>query len=224
MKLYHGSDHIIKKPQYGVGNPHNDYGIGFSCTQNLELAKEWACPEARTGFANSYDLDVTDLRILDLQSADFHILNWIALLLKNRIFVKKSPVSRMAEKYILDNFLPETESYDLIIGYRADDSYFSYAKDFLQNGISVRRLAQVMKLGDLGNQIVLVSKKAFSQIKFMGYEEADKNIYNPLKKQRDELARISYLSNRKGFELNPNDILMIDIMRGDVKPNDPRLQ
>ena len=29
-----------------------------------------------------------------------------------------------------------------------------------------------MKLGNLGNQIVLISPKAFSQIKFVGYEEA----------------------------------------------------
>ena len=80
-----------------------------------------------------------------------------------KIFEKLSPTSpesNIARNYILDNFPVETEGYDIIKGYRADDSYFSYARDFLQNGISVRRLAQVMKLGNLGNQIVLVSKNS----------------------------------------------------------------
>lgn len=43
MKLYHGSEKIVETPQFGAGNPRNDYGLGFYCTQNLELAKEWAC-------------------------------------------------------------------------------------------------------------------------------------------------------------------------------------
>ena len=26
MLLYHGSDHIIEKPEFGAGKKHNDYG------------------------------------------------------------------------------------------------------------------------------------------------------------------------------------------------------
>ena len=222
--IYHGSKDIIEVPEYGKGKPYNDYGLGFYCTEYIELAKEWACDDRHSGFANKYVLDTTGLKVLDLNGKDYCILHWISILLKNRKFTIDNEFGNAARDYILKKFPVDISGYDIIKGYRADDSYFSYAKDFLQNGISVRRLTQVMKLGNLGNQIVLVSKKAFSQIKFIGYEEADQNIYNPLKKQRDELARISYLSNKKGFELNPNDILMIDIMRGDIKPNDPRLQ
>ena len=36
MLLYHGSDHIIEKPEFGAGKKHNDYGRGFYCTQNIE--------------------------------------------------------------------------------------------------------------------------------------------------------------------------------------------
>lgn len=39
--IYHGSDHIIEKPKFGYGKPYNDYGIGFYCTQNPNMAKEW---------------------------------------------------------------------------------------------------------------------------------------------------------------------------------------
>ena len=46
LKIYHGSDHIISKPEFGKGKFWNDYGRGFYCTESIELAKEWACSEA----------------------------------------------------------------------------------------------------------------------------------------------------------------------------------
>ena len=48
MPLYHGSSFIIERPEFGKGNPFNDYGLGFYCTETLELAKEWSVPWGRT--------------------------------------------------------------------------------------------------------------------------------------------------------------------------------
>lgn len=222
--IYHGSKNIVKVPEYGKGKSYNDYGLGFYCTEYLELAKEWACDDEHGGYANKYVLDTTGLKVLDLNSKDYCIIHWISILLKNRKFTIDSELGNSAREYILNNFPVDTEGYDIIKGYRADDSYFSYARDFLQNGISVRRLKQVMKLGNLGNQIVLISPKAFAQIKFVGYEEAPQNIHFPLRKKRDELARISYLSNKKGTFFDPDDIFMLDIMRREIKADDPCLQ
>lgn len=41
MRIYHGSKDKIEKPLYGKGKLHNDYGQGFYCTQDIEMAKEW---------------------------------------------------------------------------------------------------------------------------------------------------------------------------------------
>ena len=60
MKLYHGSEKIVETPQFGTGNPRNDYGLGFYCTQNLELAKEWACQRNTDGYASDF-LSVQDV-------------------------------------------------------------------------------------------------------------------------------------------------------------------
>ena len=144
--------------------------------------------------------------------------------MENRKFTLDNDIGKTAKEYILKNFPVDTKGIDVIKGYRADDSYFSYARDFLQNGISVKRLTQVMKLGNLGNQIVLISPKSFGQIKFLGYEEAPQEVHFPLRKNRDELARSEYLSDRKGGAFSPDDILMIDILRGEIKADDPRLQ
>ena len=225
MILYHGSPTVVEVPQYGFGSKENDYGLGFYCTQSNDLAKEWACPTVQSGFSNKYDLNMDGLRVLYLNSEGYHILNWIAILLQNRIFSKRSPVARQANNYILQEFLPDISGYDVIIGYRADDSYFSYAKDFLNNTISVNQLAQAMKLGELGEQVVLKSEKAFEQIRFLGYEIADGSIYNPRRMAREDRARKAYLTNHGAdFDLVSNEIYVLDIIREGMKNDDPRLR
>ena len=167
MIIYHGSKDIIEKPEFGKGNQKNDYGLGFYCTENVELAKEWACSNNETnGYANQYEIDLSDYKVLDLREEKYSILNWMALLLKFRTFDVNTPISAQAKEYILENFYVDVEEYDVIIGYRADDSYFSFAKDFINNTISVEQLAEAMRLGELGIQIVLKSKKAFDMLKY----------------------------------------------------------
>lgn len=222
--IYHGSQNLIENPEYGKGKPYNDYGLGFYCTEHLDLAKEWACDDSRGGYANKYILSLEGLKILDLNGENYCILHWLSILLKNRKFTLDNAISISARDYILKNFPVETQEYDVIKGYRADDSYFSYARDFLQNSISVNRLKNVMRLGNLGNQIVLISKKAFANLKFVGYEKAPYEVHFPLRKNRDELARRAYLSNRNGDDFSEDDLLMIDIIRGGITADDPRLQ
>ena len=40
--LYHGSKDRITAPKFGFGKRHNDYGLGFYCTEAEPLAMEWA--------------------------------------------------------------------------------------------------------------------------------------------------------------------------------------
>ncbi len=120
---------------------------------------------------NKYSLDTTGLKIIDLNGKDYCIIHWISVLLRNRNVTISSNMELQAMNYILENFPVDIDNYDIIIEYRADDSYFSYARDFFSDAITVKRLSQVMKLDNLGNQIVLKSKLAFSRIKFLGYTE-----------------------------------------------------
>lgn len=224
MIIYHGSSEIVEVPTYGLGSDKNDYGRGFYCTKTIELAKEWACPTVKDGFANKYELDMDDLNVLYLNKDGYNILNWIAILLDNRTFQKRSPIARQASKYILEEFLPDISGYDVICGYRADDSYFSYAKDFLNNTISVGQLSRAMKLGELGEQVVLMTPKAFEKIHFMEYEIADGSIYSPRRMERDERAKKAYLDNHGAdFAINRNDLFVRDILSEQVKNDDPRL-
>ena len=224
MILYHGSPEIVEVPVYGKGSETNDYGRGFYCTESSELAKEWACPTVKDGFANKYEFDISDLKVLYLNKEGYNILNWIAILLKYRVFPKRSPIARQASKYLLEEFLPDISDYDVIWGYRADDSYFSYAKDFLNNTISVNQLAQAMKLGELGEQVVLMTPKAFEKIRFIEYVITDGSIYNQKRMAREDRARKTYLSEHgSDFEIGAEDLFVRDIISQKVKNDDPRL-
>ena len=211
--IYHGSINVIEKPIYGVGKPYNDYGLGFYTTEDLELAKEWAVEETQSGFTNKYELDLSDLKILDLTNAN--ALDWISILVENRYFDLKSDVAKAGKDFILKNNSLEYAKYDIIIGYRADDSYFMYASDFLNNSLSISSLEKALKLGNLGTQIVIKSEKAFSKLKFIGYEKADNNIYFPLRQKRNIEAKNKYLLERGKF--NPNDIFLSDIIKGGLE-------
>ena len=220
MIIYHGSKDIIEKPEFGKGNQKNDYGLGFYCTENVELAKEWACSNNETnGYANQYEIDLSDYKVLDLREEKYSILNWMALLLKFRTFDVNTPISAQAKEYILENFYVEVEEYDVIIGYRADDSYFSFAKDFINNTISVEQLAEAMRLGELGIQIVLKSKKAFDMVKYKSYELAECKEYYVKRVSRDKKARETYLS---GYRQNlvSDGLFVMDIIRKGLKNGD----
>ena len=224
LNLYHGSQQQIKAPAYGLGKSYNDYGQGFYCTESLELAKEWACPIKKDGFANQYILHTTNLNILHLTNEKFNILNWLAILLKNRKFDINNNVGDAAREYLLTHFLPDTSNIDIMIGYRADDSYFSFAEDFVNNTISVRDLDYAMCLGSLGEQVVLLTPKAFEHIEFTGYEVANYKEYYFKRMERDQKARLDYQQRKKNLSALREDIFVLDIIREEMTQNDPRLQ
>ncbi len=222
--IYHGSQQIVEVPKFGIGKTYNDYGQGFYCTENIELAKEWASPVKNDGYANKYILHLDGMNVMHLTSGQFNILNWLAILLSNRKFDITSPVGNSAREFILSRFMPDTTNVDVMIGYRADDSYFSFAEDFVNNTISLRDLNRAMQLGTLGEQIVLLSERSFKQIEFANYEIADYREYYFKRAERDQNARASYANQKKNLQQLMNDIFILDIIREDMKHDDPRLQ
>lgn len=97
ITLYHGSQDIIEKPFFGGGRKHNDFGLGFYCTENMDLAKEWAVSSLRDGFCNKYTLNTEYLNVLNLNTPEYSILNWIAILVNHRLFTSNTPIERKAK-------------------------------------------------------------------------------------------------------------------------------
>lgn len=188
IMLYHGSKYEVVNPEFGKGNPENDYGLGFYCTRELNLAKEWSVTANESGIVNKYSIDISGLKILNLQ--DLGVIDWLVILMNHRVVNFYNIVSETRRKRFLDKYKEKynLEEYDIIIGYRADDSYFSFVRDFIDERIYVEDLKELLLAGNLGLQYVLKSKKAFDRLKFIESENVDKE-YFKYRKNRDTNAR-----------------------------------
>lgn len=188
IMLYHGSKYEVVNPEFGKGNPENDYGLGFYCTRELNLAKEWSVTANQSGIVNKYSIDISGLKILNLQ--DLGVIDWLVILMNHRVVNFYNIVSETRRKRFLDKYKEKynLEEYDIIVGYRADDSYFSFVRDFIDERIYVEDLKELLLAGNLGLQYVLKSKKAFERLKFIESETVDKE-YFKYRKNRDTNAR-----------------------------------
>ena len=216
IDIYHGSVNKIEQPVFGEGKTYNDYGRGFYCTEHPELAKEWACSADSDGYANHYRLDMEGLSVLNLNTPQYNILNWLAILLENRKFNVAEGLPQRAKAYILENFKVDYKKYDIIIGYRANDSYFSYAGDFVNGTLSLSDLSEAMRLGKLGEQVVLKSKRAFEALTFVDAIKAPRKEYFAKYRQRDDEARGKYrqIASKPMAE---DETYVIDIIRNNWK-------
>ena len=223
MKLYHGSDHIVEAPTFGLGKPYNDYGLGFYCTQHPDMAGEWAVGFDHDGFVNEYDFDTNGLKIVDLDAPEFTTLHWLAVLLANRWFDVRAPIANEAREYLLANFSVDLSKSDVVEGYRADDSYFTFAQDFINGTISYRQLGNSMRLGELGRQVVVKSKRAFSRLQFLDAQEAPRSVWLPRRERRDREAREQYFDHERNTR-KKGDLFITHIIDEEMGPHDDRLR
>lgn len=211
--LYHGSNSKIVNPKYLGGSNTHDYGNGFYLSLNEELAKEWAvCNSQDDGYLHKYKLDTSGLKILYLNEK-YNVLTWLAVLAKHRSADNTKKYKVNVEKLIAKYYYKEIDKYDIIVGYRADDSYFSFAKHAIKNEIDISLLELIMRTGDLGHQVFIKSKKAFEKLKEIEknssgyYMLVNHDEYFRKYDERDHLAR-NQVYNMINSDLNTlNDTL-----------------
>ena len=186
--LYHGSPNNIVVPIFGLGDDKHDYGRGLYTTRNIELAKEWAvCLGNQIGYVHSFELDLTGLKCFNFN--DYSALSWLAELMKHRDADSSARYRRMS-KIFIRKFGLDISDYDVIIGWRADSSYFSIAKRFVRNEIDYTLLNKLLRLGDLEDQYCIKSEKAFRHLKSVGTVLPVDSTYTELYQQRDSSARL----------------------------------
>ena len=163
--LYHGSEFIIDRPIYKKGHIHNDYGLGFYCTTNKDLAKEWAAKRSGKGYVNKYEIRDDRLKVLDLTKPPYNdVLYWVSLLMNNRELSSDLKDNFPRElNYLKNKYLLNVNDYDVVIGYRADDSYFHFPEAFVRSEITLESLNTIFREGELGKQYVLISERAFTE-------------------------------------------------------------
>lgn len=188
--LFHGTPNRIVVPTFGKGEEKHDYGQGFYLSESIDLAKEWAVcrPNEEKGWVHKYELETNGLRILDFQ--DKGVLPWLAELMKHRDAADSKRYRMLAKKFI-EKYGIDTESYDVIRGWRANASYFYIAKEFVRDNIDMDILEELLSLGGLGIQYCIKTELAYS-----GLHEVEEDLlevpyaeFNEKYNQRDLTAR-----------------------------------
>lgn len=199
MILYHGNKDRNMNPMYGKGDKDNDYGSGFYTTTERELGMEWAMSsysKGDKGYLHTFILNLNGLKVLNL--VELSSLHWVAELFCNRSWNEED---REAYKDIIDAFIRKyklnTKGYDVIVGYRADDSYFTYAEDFVKGAIYRETLEKALRNGQLGIQIFIKSRKAFSQLIRVGIPEVVPDSYKVKYERRRKAANNQYKMGKK---------------------------
>lgn len=166
--LYHGSDKIVNSPRYGVGKADNDYGSGFYTTEDINSAKEWAVinGQEESNVCNRYEIDLEGLNVLHLD--DYGTLAWIAEVISNR--GTDNALNAEIGEMLVSKYKIDTSKADVIIGYRADDSYIKVVDAFLEGKLTIDEVDRMFRKGQLGTQVFIKSPEAFAKIKFTGYE------------------------------------------------------
>jgi hypothetical protein len=163
LTLYHGTGEYDFSPSFGGGHDYHDYGNGFYTTGDIEAVKEWACQtEKKSAFVYRYELNMTELSILNLDETN--VLAWVSVLMMHRRGRKirgaaLERCNKMIELYGID-----VTQFDVIRGFRADDSYFQFTTDFVTDTISLDTLKKSISAGGLGYQVCIKSEKAYRQL------------------------------------------------------------
>lgn len=171
LTVFHGSDHTIKKPCYLGGKDDNDYGNGFYVTEYEDRARSWATlnGDPKKSIVNVYQLQLEALKVLDLNECG--VLAWIAEVVANR-GTSEEATGILGER-LVKLYRPNSEGFDIIKGYRADDSYTQVIEAFLMNQINIAEVERLFYKGSLGNQIFLKSEKAFECIEWQEAYQAE---------------------------------------------------
>lgn len=212
IDLFHGSDHVVENPCFGFGRDDNDYGSGFYTTRIYNKAVSWAksmgSPEL--SFVNKYSIDVETLNVVNLDN--FGVLAWIAEIAAHRPI--KSELSSDFLPDFVNKYKIDTSNADIIIGYRADDSYTDVIGAFCDGLITCDEVQRLFYKGNLGEQYFIKSESAFRCLHFVGADNvSDIILEEEMRLETDARNEVfKFLSNRrlavaKRFQVPPITII-----------------
>ena len=191
ITIFHGSTNKELAPVYGMGKPYHDYGNGFYATEAKALACEWAVSlsTGENGYCHAFSLDMTELNCLSIDDAE-DILSWMAILMKHRPGTDSRRWDLIQQRFI-EKYYIDVDAYDVVVGYRADDSYLAIAKQFARGEVGVGILGRLLKLGSFGVQFCIKSRSAYASLRYLELSEVDYEQYHTQFMRRDEESRRS---------------------------------
>lgn len=155
MRLYHGSNIVVEKPEIREKLRALDFGAGFYLTSSREQAIRWARTVTRRRRKGNPVLNVYELkeeRMKELKILLFKTANaeWLDFVVANR---KEIPVK---------------EVYDLVIGPVANDATLPVIDDYMDGKYTRNQAVEKLLPQNLTDQYAFLTKKALSYLSFEG--------------------------------------------------------
>lgn len=154
MKLYHGSNIIVKTPKILEPVRSLDFGAGFYLTTDFEQAKKWSILKTeRSGIGRPtvsvYEILEENMKKLCILKFDSANKNWLEFVSMNR-----------KNEIIEDNS-------DIIIGPVANDNTMPVITLYLRGDYDVNEALKRLLPQKLKDQIVFKNEKSLSYLKFV---------------------------------------------------------
>ncbi len=166
ITLFHAGYDVIKEPDVHHGRKNADFGQGFYTTDNKEFAMRWAREQkGKEVIVNHYELDESTLLVKELKRDK----EWFEYIFSNR---------RVKPDIYAD--------YDVIIGPIANDTIYETFGIITSGFLSDDEAMKLLMVGPCSYQIVLKSKKAADNLKFISSEVLSTDVLTAAAKLHQE--------------------------------------
>lgn len=153
MKLFHGSNTIIKQPLLLKPLRTLDYGSGFYTTTSEQQAREWIVKKTKNinerKYVNIYEITDNELNQVNVLRFDKPTDEWIDFVMNNR----------QDETF--------THDYDIVYGPVANDRVYLQFGLYEQGFISKATLLAELKVYKLVDQMLFHTEKALQLLHFV---------------------------------------------------------
>ena len=155
MRLYHGSNMTVERPQLLEQARGLDFGAGFYLTTNEAQAmrfSEIVMRRRKLGVAtvSVYDFDIeTAQKLCSIKSFEKADINWLRFVVSNRLKTYKEA------------------DYDIVIGAVANDTVMPTIQALLSGFLTEEAAIITLKASKLVDQVCLKSGRAISLLKFV---------------------------------------------------------
>ena len=177
MKFYHGTDNRnIERFVMFNKSPKKDFGKGVYLTTNIEQAKEWSCKYSVTGAVYEFDINLENLKQLDLSNVEdlYYVIYLCRINLED------------IAKETIDNF----DNADIVSGFMLDGSIGDFEKIaelFNEGELSYDEFYSKINMFDKDkNQICVKTEQGLAEIN----AGIVKKYYTKIEKKSNERKKI----------------------------------
>ena len=148
-QLYHGSDGGIHYPIEVQHKNVCDFGDGFYLGTDLIQAENRVCT-SDNGYVYTFNLNMNNLKVHEFKDA----VLWALF-----VGVNRNKINNIDDYPKLKTIVEIINSYDVIIGWIADDKMYQSFNRFFEDTLSDVALSACLKLVNYGKQYVIKNKK-----------------------------------------------------------------